>query len=204
MRCVAFLALYAIGACACLAEAGRNPFADPGLAAARAAQGAEAVKRFRALAEAYPQSKDIWFEFGAALYAERAYEEALAAFERAGALGEQPMLFLARKGKCLAKLKRHGEAEVAFRGALHAGAAVPAVKFGLAAALFQQQKSAEAQPLFEALAKLADEWGEVAKEYLALCYFDSGRYERAIELLSAQVAKNPQDERALDARQEPL
>jgi tetratricopeptide (TPR) repeat protein len=166
---------------------------DPALQKARNATGADAVAQYRALSEKYPDSGAVWYEFGNVAYDNNLVKEGAGAYERAVALGYKPALSHMRLGKALAKLKEFARAESEFRKSLEIDAGGVAAKFGLASALFSQEKSSEALPIFEELARRDDEWGGVSKEYFAQSLFDVGRFSDAAAQAVSLLQKSPDD-----------
>lgn len=163
------------------------------LSKARAASGAEAIAAYRALATDYPRSMTVWYELGEALYEVKDWGEALKAYRTAEKLGKKSDTLHVRIGKCLQKLKRHSEAEASFRKALELKPGALAARFGLGAALFNQDKAAEALTIFEELSRREDEWGDVSREYLAETHYALGHYDAAIPLAQALLRKSPND-----------
>lgn len=175
---------------ACAAEDPRDD-TDWKKAAQASIDGAQII--LKALAEKYPKSGWPAFELGERLYEARDYAGALQAYEAAEVRGFDLQSIRGRKAKTLAKLKRYTEAEALYRSALDADPAAFAARFGLGSSLYSQGKSAEALPYFEALAKREDEWGAYAREFLAACLYDTGKFGRAALLLQALVGKNAAD-----------
>lgn len=163
------------------------------LAKAREAVGSEAVKAYRALATAHPHSQVVWYELGEALYDEMQWSEALNAYQQSTKLGRKSEKLHIRMGKCFEKLKRYAEAEKEFRAALELKADAVAAQFGLGAALFNQDKNDVALPIFQDLAKRSDEWGEVAREYLAETQYALAHYDEALSLSEEALKKSPND-----------
>ena len=166
---------------------------DPDAEKARAAAVSDALPLYRKLLAKYPDAADLQGEAGGAFYEAKSYEEALVAYNSAAANGWKPERVHIRIGKSLEKLRRPSEAEAEFRKALALDPAAVAAQFGLGAALFNQNRSAEALPLFSAMLKRGDEWGKYAREYVAYCRFDTGNYSGTIEIAKSLMAESPQD-----------
>jgi len=155
--------------------------------------GSEAIALYQKLATKHPLSATVWFELGELHYDSKSWQDALTAYQQAAKFGWQPVTIQIRLGKTYEKLKRYMESETAFRKALEGGpASIPAL-FGLASALFYQEKAAAAAPLFELLSKRTDEWGFVSREFLAQLYYDLGRFDEALVLVTALLEKTPTD-----------
>ncbi len=170
-----------------------EPGEDPEWLRAQGAKGDEAIRLYRELTVKYPGSGAVWHELANACYDKGAWSDALGAYEKAAALEWKLETVLGRIGKCLEKLKRFPEAEAAYRKALVATPHSVPVKFGLATALFNQEKSSEALPLFEEIGQQTGEWGEVAREYLPQLFFDVGKYEAALAAAQGRLARDPKD-----------
>jgi tetratricopeptide (TPR) repeat protein len=190
-----FFALLALGCTGGFAPraAAAEHFNDPDVAKARAASGAEAVTLYRRLVEKYPDSGQLLAELGAVQLDQNDFAAALDSYTRAAKLNWRPDLVYLRIAKCQQRLKNYAAAETAYRTALEHAPDSIAAQFGLAAAQFNQNKSAEALPAFEKLSKRDDEWGKVSKEYLAQAYFDTGKYNESILLVRELLTLNPND-----------
>jgi len=191
--CAALLLACAIACHGGSARAAEDPRDDVDWQKAGKASSPEAQVILKALAEKYPKSGWPPFELGERLYEAKDYEGALDAYEAAGARGFDLPSIRGRKAKTLAKLKRYADAEAQYRAALEADPAAVAARFGLGSALYSQGKSAEALPYFEALAQREDDWGAYAREFLAACLYDTGKFERAVLLLQDLLKKNAAD-----------
>jgi cytochrome c-type biogenesis protein CcmH/NrfG len=190
-RALTFSVLWLALFCAC--AWGAEPDDDPDLIKARAAADAEAATLYPAMVKKYPGDGAVWYEYGTVLSSTGAWREALVAFEQSIRLKYKPALAHMRSGKALAKLKEFDKAEAAYRRSLELNADNVAAEFGLASALFSQEKSAEALPLFEKLAKREDEWGAISREYAAQTYFDLKRFDEALGVSDALLLANPGD-----------
>ncbi|MCW8129590.1 MAG: tetratricopeptide repeat protein [Planctomycetota bacterium] len=173
--------------------ADEDPRDDPAWKPATEAKGEDAITRLKELAAKYPRNGWPWYEIGERLAEAQDYEGAHAAYATAGSLGFDAQTVRLRSAKMLAKLKRYADAEKQYREALQAEPGAVSAQFGLGSALYSQNKPADALPIFETLAKRDDDWGAYAKEYLASCLYDTGKYDRAIQLLGGLLEKNPKD-----------
>jgi tetratricopeptide (TPR) repeat protein len=166
---------------------------DPDTIAARAASGAPAVEAYQKLAARYPQVGQIQAELGEVLFDAKQYAEAAQAYTRAEQLGWKPDVVHVRIAKCYDRLHRHTDAEAEYRKALTAAPDSVAAQFGLAAALFNEEKSAAAIPYLEKLVSRKDDWGAFAQEYLAQAYFDVKNFDASMKLARKLAADNPSD-----------
>ena len=166
---------------------------DPDTVTARAANGDAAISLYQRLVVKYADVPQLHAELAELLFVSKRYGEAEAAYVRAGELGWKPDLVHVRIAKCLDRQKKYPAAEAEYRVALIAAPDSVAARFGLAAALFNQEKSADAIPLLEALASRDDEWGRYAQEYLAQAYFDVKKFEQSTALARKLVARDPDD-----------
>lgn len=166
---------------------------DPLTDRARVATGQDAVNLYRQLLIKYADVPTLHGESGSAFYDEHLYDEALAAYQRAAVGGWKPDRVNIRLGKCFEKLKRPVDAETAFRKALSIDPAAVAAQFGLASALFNQNRASLALPIFETLVKRDDDWGKYAREYLAYCRYEVKDYEGTLSLVDGLLAAAPED-----------
>ena len=173
-----------------------DPSDDQRLIRARSAAAADAVPLYKELARDYPGSAVIWYELGSVLSETSAWEEALAALQQPALKNYRPAATQSKIGRALAKLKRYREAEAAYRGSLELEPQSIGAQFGLGAALFSQNKSAEALPIFERLSTRIDEWAPVAREYLAQIYFDLNRFQDSANLSRELLTAAPENHEA--------
>lgn len=166
---------------------------DAALEAARSALGPQAISHYRELLKKYPEVPALQSEAADVFYEEKLFSEALVLYERAVSQNWKPARTFVRIGKCHEKLKQPAEAEAVFRKALSFDAASVAAQFGLATALFNQNRSSQALPIFETLTQRNDEWGSYAREFLAHCRFDTGDYDGAVAIVRLLLAQNPSD-----------
>ena len=190
VRLGAILLLLSLVASSACAEDWRD---DPDVIAARAASGAQATELYKKAIAKFPGEAQLHAELGLVLFDAGDYAGALTAYTRAQQLGWKPETAQLRIAKCHERLKQYAAAESSYRRALELDPGSAAAQFGLAAALFNQEKSAEALPYFEKLSQRGDEWGQYAQEYLLECYFDVKQYDRAAELARKLLEKKPDD-----------
>ncbi|MCZ7647704.1 MAG: tetratricopeptide repeat protein [Planctomycetota bacterium] len=181
-------------ACCSAASRAEDAFrSDPDWIAAQEADGAQAVERLAQVSRKFPAEPLVWYRLGRAQYGVEDWTAALASFDKALELGHDRAEAQTRRGQCLAKLKRHPEAEKAYREALDKDPDSVTAEFGLAAALYNQAQPTAALPRFEALARRQDDWGAAAQEFLAFCLYDTKEYARAAEVWEALVTLQPED-----------
>ena len=187
-----------VGICALLmaaqpGAAAENWRDDPDTIAARAASGEQAVQSYQKAVARYPQVGQLQAELGEVLFDVKRYADAAQAYQHAAELGWKPEVVHVRIAKCYDRQRRYADAEAEYRKALGAAPESVAAEFGLAASLFNQEKSTAAIPLLEKLVARKDEWGAYAEEYLAQAYFDVKNFDASLKLAKKLSAAKPDD-----------
>jgi tetratricopeptide (TPR) repeat protein len=141
-----------------------------------------------------PEDFDALFCLGVVLKDRNAFDDALAALEKAAMLRPQNFPVHLMLGNCKLVVRDVVSAEVCYRRAIEIEPASASAWVNLGTALRKQDKHADAIAAFEraeALERSDDASDADTYVSLALSYADAGRYNEARELLEANLARRP-------------